>query len=393
MTLSTPAELKRRSLEQQYDLLARQHDAASQQLRTTINAAERPLLEAQVADLDARMEQVKAQLDALASATPPAALTVTIRPRMEQVYTALADLFDPNERPLVEIELHNPTPQARRVLVSSHIQEYSQLAETTVTLPAGAVEQVRQLPPLRKPAVQGLTELTKATLSVAVRDLDADKIVEQQSARIDLLARNAAPIAARDPATNAWIDLTRYLAAFVTPNAPAVQETLRKAADHHPEQRLAGYQADVLLQAKALYDTLKHDVDVAYINSQVSFNPDAAALDQRVRLPRESLAARAANCLDAALLIASLLEACTLHPALLISRDHALVGWETQRDSGEWEFLETTVFLTNDFAAARDLGRRKAAFFAQRVQTTGDATWHRLLPIKPLRAQKITPLE
>lgn len=393
MTLSTPAELKRRSLEQQYVVLARQHDAASQQLRTTINAAERPLLEEQIADLDARMAQVWAQLDALALAAPPASLTVAIHPRMEQVYTALADLFDPDARPLVEVELRNDTAQPRRILVSSHIQEYSHVAETTVTLAAGAVARVRQLPPLRKSAVQGLTELTKAMLSVAVRDLDADKVVAQQSFRIDLLARNAAPIAARDPGANTWIDLTRYLAAFVTPNAPAVQETLRKAADRHPEQQLAGYQADVVLQAKALYDTLKHDVGVAYINSQVSFNPDAAALDQRVRLPRESLAARSANCLDAALLVASLLEACTLHPALLVSRDHALVGWETQRDSGEWEFLETTVFLTNDFAAARELGQRKAAFFAQRAQTTGDGAWHRLLPIKPLRAQRITPLE
>jgi len=163
--------------------------------------------------------------------------------------------------------------------------------------------------------------------------------------------------------------------------------------DRHPERRLDGYQRAVNLQAHAFYDTLKHDIRVAYINSLVSFNPNAAALDQRVRLPRESLAARSANCLDAALLVASLLEACTLNPTLLIGRDHALVGWETRPGSNVWEFLETTVFLTNDFAAARALGQRKAAFFAGRAQTTGDPAWHRLLPIQPLRAQRITPLE
>ena len=107
MTLPSPAELKRRELERQYDMLSRQHAAASQQLRTTINAADRPLLEAQVADLYARMEQVRAQLDALAPSAPPTNLAVTIRPRMEQVYTALCDLFDPAERPLVEVELVN----------------------------------------------------------------------------------------------------------------------------------------------------------------------------------------------------------------------------------------------------------------------------------------------
>jgi hypothetical protein len=347
------------------------------------------------------MAEVWAQLNPPAAGAPPATLAVTIRPRMEQVYTALCDIFDPAERPLVEVELvngaasrvHGERTAPRRLLVSSHIQEYSHVAERTVSLAAGATTTVRLLPALRKPAVQGITELTKAELAVTVRDLDADKVVEQQSFRIDLLARNAAPIAARDPHTNTWIDLTRYLAAFVTPHAPVVLATLRQAVDRHPAQTLAGYQADVILQVNALYDVLRHDIALAYVHSTVSFNPDAAALDQRVRLPRESLAARSANCLDAALLVASLLEACTLNPALLIGRDHALVGWETRPGSNVWEFLETIVFLTNDFAAARELGQRKAAFFAQRAQTSGDGNWHRLLPIKPLRAQKITPLE
>jgi hypothetical protein len=339
------------------------------------------------------MAEVWAQLNPPAASAPPAALTVTIRPRMEQVYTALCDLFAPQERSLVEVELRNATAQPRRLLVSSHIQEYSHVAETTVALAAGAVETVRQLPALRKPAVQGITELTKAELTVSVRDLDAGTIVQQQSVRIALLARNAAPIAVRDPATTAWIDMTRYLAAFVTPHTLAVLATLRQAVDRHPAQRLAGYQADVVLQVNALYDVLKYDIGLAYIHSVVSFNPDAAALDQRVRLPRESLAARSANCLDAALLVASLLEACTLNPALLVSKNHALVGWERRPGSGAWAWLETTVFLTNDFADACALGQRRAATFQQKLDQTGDAAWLRVLSIQALRTQEITPLE
>ncbi len=280
------------------------------------------------------------------------------------------------------------------MLVRSHIQEYSHTAETTVSLAAGATTTVRQLPALRKPAVQELSELTRAMLSVAVSDLDTGRALQQESVRIVLLARNAAPIAARDPSTNAWIDLTRYLAAFVTPNAGAVLETLRQAVDRHPARRLAGYQADVVLQVNALYDVLKHDAGIAYIDSQSSFNPDAAALDQRVRLPSESLRLRSANCIDGVLLFASLLEACTLSPALIISRNHALVGWETGRGSGAWEYLETTVLATNDFAEARKLGRRKAAFLQEQAARTGDATWFRRWPVKTLRTQHhITPLE
>ncbi|MBE2239451.1 MAG: hypothetical protein IAE81_16805 [Caldilineaceae bacterium] len=393
MIIPSPAELQRRELETQYALLVKQHAAASQQLQTTLNAANRPLLEAQVAELAARVAAVWERLNALEPA-PPAALRITIRPRMEQVYTALCDLFDPEARPLVEVELANATAQPRRLLVSSHIQEYSHRAETTVPLAAGATTTVRHLPALRKLAVQGLSELTRAMLSVAVTDLDTGRVVQQESVHIVLLARNAAPIAARDPATNAWIDLTRYLAAFVTPNAEAVLETLRQAVDRHPERRLAGYQADVALQVNALYDVLKYDLGIAYIDARTSFNHDAAALDQRVRLPSETLRLRSANCIDGVLLFASLLEACTLSPALLLSHNHALVGWETWPDSGVWEYLETTVFSTNDFAEARELGRRKAAFLQEQAARTGDATWFRRWPVKTLRTQHhITPLE
>ena len=54
----SPLELQRRERQKQYDLLVRQHAAASQQLQTTANAADRPLLEAQVAELTARLAAV-----------------------------------------------------------------------------------------------------------------------------------------------------------------------------------------------------------------------------------------------------------------------------------------------------------------------------------------------
>lgn len=394
MTLPSLAELKRHTLQQQYDMLLRQHAAASRQLLTTNNAADRPLLEAQVADLETKMAEVWLHLNPSAASAPSAALTVAIRPRMEQVYTALCDLFDAEEHPLVEVELRNDTAQLQRLLVNSHIQEYSHVAATTVELASGAVQTVRQLPVLRKVAVQGITELTRAELTVSVRDLDANRIVQQQSFRIALLARNVAPIAVHDLHTNAWIDMTRYLAAFVTPNAPKVLETLRKVVDRHPEQRVAGYQADADLQASALYDVLRHDIALAYVHSITSFNLDAMAVDQRVRLPAETLRTRSANCLDAALLVASLLEACSLYPALLVSKNHALVGWERRPGSGEWVWLETTVFLTNNFADACELGQRWAATFLRKREQSGDVTWHRIVSIKALRTQhQITPLE
>jgi hypothetical protein len=91
MTLPSPSELKRHALQQQYDMLLRQHAAASRQLLTTNDAADRPLLEAQVADLEQKMAEAWLHFEShLAASAPSAALTVAIRPRMEQgLYCAL----------------------------------------------------------------------------------------------------------------------------------------------------------------------------------------------------------------------------------------------------------------------------------------------------------------
>jgi hypothetical protein len=57
-------------------------------------------------------------------------------------------------------------------------------------------------------------------------------------------------------------------------------------------------------------------------------------------------------------------------------------------------WLETTVFLTNNFADACELGQRWAATFLRKREQSGDVTWHRIVSIKALRTQhQITPLE
>lgn len=63
------------------------------------------------------------------------------------------------------------------------------------------------------------------------------------------------------------------------------------------------------------------------------------------------------------LLFASLLEAASLNPALVIIPGHALVAWETDKQSGQWEYVETTKISEGTFAEAHTLGQQKAATF------------------------------
>src|SRR5262249_29128158 len=149
----------------------------------------------------------------------------------------------------------------------------------------------------------------------------------------------------RDPATHGWADLSRYLGAFVTPNTPSVIAFLRQVADHHPDQRLVGYQGDAAAvepQVKAVFEALRK-AGITYINSVIAFSPDDGTATQRVRLPRQSLADREANCIDGTVLFASLLEAASLNPAIIVVPGHAFLGWESWRRSDVWHYLETTL--------------------------------------------------
>ena len=123
------------------------------------------------------------------------------------------------------------------------------------------------------------------------------------------------------------------------------------------------------------------------------FNPEEGSRSQRVRLPRQALEEQQANCLDGALLFASLLEAASLYPALVILPNHALVAWQKAPDREDWEYLETTLINSATFEQAMDIGRRKAEAFRKQA-AVGDPLNFRLRPLRDLRVRRgITPME
>ena len=115
---------------------------------------------------------------------------------------------------------------------------------------------------------------------------------------------------------------------------------------------------------------------------------------QRIRLPRESLRDRMANCIDGTVLVASLLEAMSLNPAIVLVPGHAFVSWETWPDSGEWRYLETTMISSHDYDAARRRGDQLTEAYEQQSQQAQDPSLFRRWSLRDLRAlHRITPME
>ncbi len=123
--------------------------------------------------------------------------------------------------------------------------------------------------------------------------------------------------------------LPEMLAAFVTPNHPAIIPIIKRASDilgnwtNSPS--LDEYQRRdpnrVKKQMAAIYEAIAEQ-QISYCSVPASFEESG----QRVRLYDDLLSNKLGNCLDMSLLYAGCLEAVGIHPIVTIIRGHAFAG-------------------------------------------------------------------
>jgi len=177
--------------------------------------------------------------------------------------------------------------------------------------------------------------------------------------------------------------------------------------DYHAQRQITGYQGARSIgeagqvareQLSAIYSVLKQEAGLAYVNSPLNFGKEEAQITQRVRLPSSSLYADRgrANCIDGAVLYASLIELANLQPLIVIVPGHAFVGWRAWRDVDQCEFLETTLTGTEDFQSALASGQQQYSeacdkgFFGREL--FDPAGFARLIDVAACRARGIYPL-
>ena len=163
-----------------------------------------------------------------------------------------------------------------------------------------------------------LTESVTTTFRITVTA--AGLPIAEQSLELQLLAFDEWPGAQLTP---------ELLAAFVTPNCEQLSPLSIRAAALL--QKLTGsavldeYQTQdpnrVRAQVASIYAALR-EVGLVYSAPPASFEKNG----QRIRLAPKVLDQKLATCMDLALLMASCMEACGLHPLLLILKGHAMVG-------------------------------------------------------------------
>lgn len=316
-------------------------------------------------------------------------LNAAVTIKMDPLPTSAYHLMDPNDEPLLTVDIENSSRDIRRVCVKAYLEGLSATAVRTVEIEPRKSAQLRLQPTLFPDRAREITEVQRATLHVIVADLDG-KLESHDTYPITCLARSASFNAVRRPDTGELLDLSHYYGAWVTPHIPAVQHRIRRAVELTPNRQMLGYQGDpdqVTDQVGALYQSLR-EAEIAYVNSVIDYGAPAGMTTQRTRLPRESLEQCSANCIDGTVLLASLLEGVSLNPAIVLVPGHALLAWEKWPASDEWQCLETTLIGSADFAAAMTSGQRQ---FEQYNKFSPQKIKRHVL--SDLRARGIWPME
>jgi hypothetical protein len=340
------------------------------------------------------------------AAAPPGVDVTLLTP---SVPTATCHQLDAAAFPWITVTLDNTGQGCANadLRISAAIEGYSDVAVATPRARHGEQVRIALLPVLKPSAVATLNEIQPATLRVTVEQTaPAERTLYDRTERIQLHARDTALLAV-EASDGSVVDLTDYLAAWVTPRHLAIERLLRRAAERHPDQQFVGYQGASTLaegagvvraQARAIFAALKEDVDLTYINSPLNLGKQRGQVTQRVRLPGQSLAAGgSANCIDGTVLFASLLELAAIDPLIVVVPGHAFLGWRVWRDVDRYEFLETTLIGSADFETAQQVAQEQyddvlmKGYFSRGLFDPGG--FARLVDVAACRDREIYPLE
>lgn len=254
-----------------------------------------------------------------------------------------ASLQKPGERKLatVAVTVHNSTPWPLRNRVAVHIPGWSDPEIQYVEVPAGQ-SRVLAFAPSFLARFYRNHEIVAATAVVNVTDSSGHALY---STTVPVRLR-----AADDIYWGASFQYARFIASWVTPHDPQVEEVLRAAKESVPARRLPGYESwkssaeqvhETYLEAQAIYRALQAK-GVSYVKSSVTLG-DHQGVSERVRMPRESLRHVSANCIDGVVMFASMFENLGMDAEVVLVPGHAYVAVREAQNSDSFLYIETTM--------------------------------------------------
>jgi hypothetical protein len=278
---------------------------------------------------------------------PPIAPLYSVEAGLDgEIFPALANyaaLQRPRDRrlPTVTVRITNPSRELLKDRLSVQVPGWSDQEIQMVEVAPGETRSFH-FGPTFLPRLFRNREIAAATVVVMADDAAGHTVF---SATVPVRLR-----AAEDIYWGADFQFAPFIAAWVTPHDPRIEAVLSRAKEYMPGRRLPGYEDwkntaaqvnSTYMQARAIYRALQA-MGVSYVKSSLTFGRHQD-ISERVRLPRESLRQVSANCIDGAVMYASLFENLGMDPLVVLVPGHAYVGVREAEHSDHFIYLETAL--------------------------------------------------
>lgn len=305
-----------------------------------------------------------------ASETPatahPATATYELKAGLDgeiyPVFANFASMKDANRRTwgTISVKVTNSGSVILRNRIAVRIPGWSDPEIQAVELAPGDSHTYLFAPALLPRAYQN-REITAATATMTATDLNG-RITDQETTPVHLRSVD-------DLYWGRDFEYASFVASWVTPHDPQVEQLLSRAKEFMPGRRLPGYESEnpaaqdrsTLQQAAAIYRALQQQ-GVSYVKSSMTLG-DHEDFSERIRMPAESLGHLSANCIDGVVLYAAMFENLGMDPVIVLVPGHAYVGVLMAPKASRYLYIETSLTGRTTFARSLASARQSMAKF------------------------------
>jgi hypothetical protein len=267
-----------------------------------------------------------------------------------QAPTSIFSAFYPSyvaaQYPLFTLRYSSSRPVT--LLLTVAIARVSQVQTRTVNA-TGATQSAAFVPALQSQVLRKLTMELNTALHVEARD---------SAGRLYYI--NDIPLLLHSRWLMQWVAANRLrIAAWVTPDDPAIAALVAKAEKHLQDQpppvppAMVGYNGatpqQVADQVDALYDALRLDYHIHYIQASVPYTgtTGGSAATQNIKLPAEVLQQGSGMCVELTVLLASAAERIGLNAEIVIIPGHAFLGIAVTPDNRHFQYWDAVDVNSN----------------------------------------------
>ena len=286
---------------------------------------------------------------------------------MDEIPISVYYLLQKQGGAIVNLKIRNTATENQKFVVAYNIGSKKLNEIKEVTVKSNETMELNLVPMLTLEEIKKAVNLpTQSNIYVGI-----DKYVDSKNTdpvyrnfnNIDLLPYDQYSPVVTDAIGNKY-DTLDTLVYWVTYSDRSLSKVIKKASDkgskQKPSVKIVGFQTpeiftrynqdkrtlkerdvDYLAQIKLIYDTLKEDYHITYLNQPVVYKQT-----QRIKLPSQTLE-ESGNCIELAVLFASLLESIEIEPIIVLNKEdgHAAVGWKVPSDEKPvYHLLETNMF-------------------------------------------------